>query len=194
LAEPEDQDYFGIGSRSARATIVLLIGIIFSTLSPVVAVISAAFFFVARLVYGYLIVFAETRKPDLGGAFFVLQMQHLQVGIGIYCILMIGVLWVMAPNNYPAAIVAPSLFYTILRAKSFNEEFLWERLPFREIAFNAHILSTHDTQQVYVQPELHEGFDDDLDMDNMVHRRSSLVTNRQICGSLTAGGYLKGRG
>merc|ERR1719219_1176821 len=65
LAEPEDQDYFGIGSRSARATIILMIGIIFSTLSPVVAVLSTAFFFVARLVYGYLIVFAETHKPDL---------------------------------------------------------------------------------------------------------------------------------
>jgi len=157
IAEPEDQDYYGIGSRSVRLTIVLLIGITFSTLSPLVAVLSLVFFCVSRLVYGYLIVFAETRKPDLGGAFFVLQLQHLQVGLGIYCLLMTGVLSAKAaPNMIPPAIAAPSFFYSLLSAKRFKEEYLWEKLPFKEIAFNAHNLSTQETLQVYVQPELQE--------------------------------------
>mmetsp|Transcript_126570 Transcript_126570/g.253047 ORF Transcript_126570/g.253047 Transcript_126570/m.253047 type:complete len:824 (+) Transcript_126570:45-2516(+) len=156
LSEPEDQDYFGIGSRSARATIMLLIGIIFSTLSPLVSVLSMAFFFVSRIVYGYLIVFAETKKPDLGGAFFVLQLQHVQVGLGIFCILMTGVLTVMSPSVIPPAIAAPSLFYTLLSAKSFREEYLWEKLPFKEIILNVKGTSSKDTHQVYVQPELQD--------------------------------------
>jgi len=163
VAEPEDQDYYGIGSRSARLTIVLLIGIIFSTQSPLIAVLSMAFFFVARLVYGYLIVFAETRKPDLGGAFFVLQLQHLQVGLGFFCIFMTGVLTAKAaPNIIPPAIAASSVFYTLLSVKRFKEEYLWEKLPFREIAFNSHNLSSQDTGQAYVQPELQDDQHDSL--------------------------------
>jgi len=156
LAEPEDQDYFGIGSRSARTTIILLIGIIFSTLSPLIGVLSLACFFVARLVYGYLIVFAETRKPDLGGAFFVLQLQHLQVGLGIYCVLMIGVLGAKSDTIFAPAIATPSVFYTLVSAKRFREEYLWEKLPFKEIILNVKGTSSKDTHQVYVQPELQD--------------------------------------
>jgi len=44
-AEPEDQDYYGLGSRSARFTINMVIGIVYSTLSPTVALLACMNFF-----------------------------------------------------------------------------------------------------------------------------------------------------
>merc|ERR1719456_1508832 len=70
-SEPEDQDYYGIGSRSARFTINLCIGIIYGTLSPPINVLTFINFAVCRVVYGYLCVYAEKKKPDLGGTFWV---------------------------------------------------------------------------------------------------------------------------
>merc|ERR1719263_332494 len=67
LSEPEDQDYYGIGSRSARWTINLVIGIVFSSLCPLINVLCFVNFALTRLIYGYLIPFAETKKADLGG-------------------------------------------------------------------------------------------------------------------------------
>merc|ERR1719210_175965 len=92
MAEPEDQDYFGIGARSVQWTTVLGIGIIFGTLSPTVNLWCWLNFIVARLAYGYNIPFAETKKPDLGGIFFVKCLNQLFIINLIYCILMTGVL------------------------------------------------------------------------------------------------------
>merc|ERR1719420_1665987 len=76
-AEPEDQDYYGLGSRSARFTINMVIGIVYSTLSPTVALLACMNFFCCRVFYGYLIPFAETKKPDLGGVFWVTKLELL---------------------------------------------------------------------------------------------------------------------
>jgi len=76
LAEPEDQDYFGMGSRSARFTLTLVITLVFSTLSPLIVVLGWVEFFLGRIVYSYLFMYAETRKADLGGAFFCAAAQE----------------------------------------------------------------------------------------------------------------------
>merc|ERR1719183_3522235 len=66
MAEPEDQDYYGMGSRSARFTINLSIGIVYGTLSPPICLLTFVNFAVCRLSYGYLFPYAESRKFDLG--------------------------------------------------------------------------------------------------------------------------------
>merc|ERR1719238_2192742 len=40
-SEPEDQDYYGIGSRSARFAFMLLVGLVFGTICPLMIVIVA---------------------------------------------------------------------------------------------------------------------------------------------------------
>merc|ERR1719188_1040262 len=92
MSEPEDQDYYGIGSRSARWSLNLLIGLVFSSLSPLICLFTLVNFALCRLVYGYLIVYAEERKPDLGGVFFMQQLNHLMKGLVIYAALMVGVI------------------------------------------------------------------------------------------------------
>jgi hypothetical protein len=155
LAEPEDQDYYGIGSRSARFTIVLLVGIIFSTLSPLIGLLTLGYFLICRLFYGYLIVYAETKKPDLGGVFFYTMLNHLLLGTGIYNVLMIGVLCCRAPSKAPMLLATPALLYTIVSYRRFAENFVWHELPFTEIDNEKRSL---DSGLRYVQPEF---IDDD---------------------------------
>merc|ERR1719356_407828 len=103
-SEPEDQDYYGMGSRSARFTINLAIPIVFGTLSPPTMILGLINFCVCRLYYGYLIPFAETKKPDTGGHFFVFQLKHIFAALGLYAVMMTGVLYGRAETSGPAFI------------------------------------------------------------------------------------------
>lgn len=164
MAEPEDQDYFGIGSRSARFAINMVIGIVYSTLSPPIALLAFVNFAVCRLVYGYLIPFAETKKPDLGGAFWVRQLHHIFFGSVIYCVMMTGVLFARAPTSWPAFIAAPTIPYLAWSIQRLREEFQWERLPFEDVGelgdgknaerTKAILTPRHTHDASYVQPEL----------------------------------------
>jgi len=154
-AEPEDQDYYGLGSRSARFTINMVIGIVYSTLSPTVALLAWTNFACCRLFYGYLIPFAETKKPDLGGVFWVTKLEHVFIGNVIYCILMTGVLFGRAPNGIPGMIVTPTIFYVMWSLGRFKEAFSWENLPFETVAETTKVKGRPMTGR-YIQPELEE--------------------------------------
>ena len=132
-AEPEDQDYYGMGSRYSRFTINLCIGIVFGTLSPPVNFLAFMNFLCSRVVYGYLIPFAETKKADTGGAFFVSSLKHVFTGTIIYCFLMIGVLFRRADSWFPIIIAAPTIVYVIVFMNRFESKFSWEYLPYTEL-------------------------------------------------------------
>jgi hypothetical protein len=154
-AEPEDQDYYGLGSRSARFTINMVIGIVYSTLSPTVALLAAMNFFCCRVFYGYLIPFAETKKPDLGGVFWVTKLEHCFIGNCIYCVLMTGVLFGRAPTSTPGIMVAPTIFYVIWSLGRFKEAFSWENLPFETVADGGEVKGgKRKIVGEYVQPEM----------------------------------------
>lgn len=153
MAEPEDQDFYGIGSRSSRFTINLLVGIIFSTLCPVCAFLALINFLICRIVYGYLLVYAETKKPDLGGVFFFTQLRHTILGTGLYAVLMIGVLMLRARTKGPMLLAMPSLLYVISTYYHFNHHFHWETLPFKDICFNKDSIPKVDGGRKYIQEE-----------------------------------------
>eukprot|EP00933_Yihiella_yeosuensis_P028159 TRINITY_DN21964_c0_g1_i1.p1 TRINITY_DN21964_c0_g1~~TRINITY_DN21964_c0_g1_i1.p1 ORF type:complete len:780 (+),score=109.58 TRINITY_DN21964_c0_g1_i1:106-2445(+) len=159
MAEPEDQDYYGMGSRCARWTIEMLIGIIFSTLSPGIAILALTNFALTRIIFGYLIPFAETKKPDLGGVFWVTMLKHLLKGAVIYCVLMTGVLLKRAPNVIPGVISVCAMIYVIRAVLHFEDHFRWEKLPFVEIMNDEDMNSaprSEDDTDTYEQPELRE--------------------------------------
>jgi len=153
MAEPEDQDFYGIGSRSARFTISLLIGIIFSTLSPLIAIVALILFGIMRVYYGYLVVFAEIKKPDLGGVFYNTQLRHLILGVGVYNVLMISVLGFRAKTGVPMLITVPSLVYSVLSYLHFSHNFVWRELPFIEVCNHPEELTAEDNGLRYIQPE-----------------------------------------
>mmetsp|Transcript_47808 Transcript_47808/g.102477 ORF Transcript_47808/g.102477 Transcript_47808/m.102477 type:complete len:792 (-) Transcript_47808:98-2473(-) len=155
LAEPEDQDYYGIGSRSARWNISLLVGIIFGTLSPPICLFCFMDFLVMRVIYGYLICFAETKKADLGGVFWSQNLRNIFFGNLCYTILMTGVLARRATSWGPAVIAAPTILYVLLSLRRFDEAFSWEKLPFSELmGALAEKRKTRDMEGTYSQPEL----------------------------------------
>lgn len=158
LAEPEDQDYYGIGSRSARFTIALTIAIVFCGLSPPIAVFTFVNFSICRVIYGYMIPFAETKKPDLGGAFWVAQLRGTFVGTGIFTALMTGVIWGRSDAFAPCLIAFSSNLYVMWMERRFDVVFCWEKLPFKEVAKSQKLTKEHfapsELNRDYIQPEI----------------------------------------
>jgi len=153
LAEPEDQDFYGMGSRSAQWSIILGIGLVYGTLSPPITLLCGVNFFIARVVYGYLVVFAETKKADTGGAFYVTQLVHLFPTLGIYTVLMSGVLFQRAATLGPGIIAVLSLPWVLISLSKFKS-FTWERLPMLELQDKT--AKPRESVGVYVQPEMLE--------------------------------------
>ncbi|CAK8988310.1 CSC1-like protein At4g02900 [Durusdinium trenchii] len=156
-AEPEDQDYYGFGARGARWCINLLVGIVFGTLNPAIPLLAAVNFVVCRAVYGYLIVAAETRKPDLGGNFWVMNMRHVLIGTMLYCILMTGVFLDRAPTVVPAAVSVTCLIWIIQSYNHFQQHFRWEALPFVEMMYKDKDMiaaAAEEAEESFEQPEI----------------------------------------
>lgn len=161
-AEPEDQDYYGKGSRSARLTIFLVIATTFCTLSPLMCLLAYIHFYLCRLFYGFMFVWAEIPKPDLGGAFWHSQLKHVQQGMFIYIVLMSGVLYYRGideetgegPGTTPGFIAGASLIYMYRSYNKFDREFHWETLPFEDIRDDGQHEKRKPRRATYQQPEL----------------------------------------
>jgi len=130
LAEPEDPAYYGIGSRCARFTIILVIGLVYGTLSPLLCVFVFVNFFVCRIIYGYLMVFAEGPKSDFGGQGWLHQLSHVLVGLICYAVLMVGVIFLKGANHGPGILASGAFVYSILSLYKFNCRFTLENLPY----------------------------------------------------------------
>lgn len=159
MAEPEDQDYYGVGSRSARWINTMMIGIVYCQIQPILLVYAAVHFLVCKFVYGHLIVFAETRKSDIGGGIFQDQLYHLHLGLATYIVLMTGYLMNRSVTRYiadvpisPAIISFLSLFYLVRSARKMSNVDC-EVLPRREVPKEAQLRNRDDTVS-YIQPEL----------------------------------------
>jgi len=164
LSEPEDQDYYGFGSRSARWTVNMVIVLVFCQVSPLISLLGLVCFLITRLVYGYLLVYAEDPKPDLGGVFFVQQLVHLQKGLFIYLALMIGVLLRRGPSYGPVFVGVGALVYMAYKYDRFHVRFgCWHTLPFEEVVDAAKHPKRVSSRSSYVQPELDPELDDTSD-------------------------------
>jgi len=159
-AEPEDQDAYGLGGRSARLTISLVIGIVYSTMAPPISLLCLVNFLLYRLVYGYLLPFAEVKKVDLGGEFWVTSLRQVFVGLGIYTVVMAGVFARRASSWWPWAIVMPTIPFVALSAYQFDTCYRWQRLPFNQITnppkeiVEKRLRAPRHFKGEYTQPEL----------------------------------------
>jgi hypothetical protein len=133
LSEPEDQDYYGIGSRSDRFTIMLLIGLVFGTICPLMNVVTFYNFICCRFIYGYLIPYQEKPKDDMGGVHWCMQLHHVQICLAIYLIMMTGILAERCESIGPAVISAISFLWWILAYRRFTRSMQWEKLPYTKM-------------------------------------------------------------
>lgn len=155
LSEPEDQDYYGIGARSARFAINMVIVLVFCSLSPIILVLGFVNFALNHLFFEYLFVFAETRKNDLGGVFWVRQLDHLQYGLIIYIVLEVGCLAQRGDGNWPWMLSMPAFIIWAWMFMSFKR-LRWESLPFEEVAGVTEPAKGAGPTATYLQPELEE--------------------------------------
>jgi len=136
LSEPEDQDSYGMGARSARMTLLLTIVLVFASICPLMCLMGYLLFLMSRFQYKYLFVYAETYKDCLGGDHFVSQIEHIQFGLYLYLFVMVGILMRKASSNTEVAICAGSFgihFWAMRKlARDFGQT--WLSLPFRELA------------------------------------------------------------
>jgi len=158
FAEPEAQDSSGLGARSATLALNFCIGLVFCTLTPTLNIIIVIFFLFGRLIYGYLLVFAETRKPDLGGVAFLLQLEQIFLGLLIYCIFMVGLLFHKASSPWVGGLTCPVLIFLWIQYYRFNKNFEWEKMSWEDV-----VASTAEEGKMqylesdtYVQPEIKE--------------------------------------
>jgi len=66
LSEPEDQDSDGMGSRMAKVAIHLVVCTVFASCCPVILLVAWLYFALGRYTYGFLVIFAETKKTGHG--------------------------------------------------------------------------------------------------------------------------------
>jgi len=160
-SEPEDQDYYGMGARSARYTSLFVIALAFSSLCPLICVMAFVTFCIMRLVVGYQVVYAENKKPDLGGSFWVTSLKHLQLGLIIYICCMAGVLAERSDSAYPSYLAGSALLYMLESMYVFEGKFYWEAISQEQVISSQEDESLGDvfryrkaTRDTYVQPEL----------------------------------------
>lgn len=158
-SEPSDEDYYGMGARMARNALVATLAVVFLQVLPVIGLAAYAFFAIATVTHAYLVVYAEDRKPDLGGEFWVLSLRHVFFAMTVYVLLMTGTLSLKAEGRYAAVVTLCSLLLLFAgwhRLKQFN----WEILPFETVAEMDYAFAKQKSMKdgLYVQQEcVHDG-------------------------------------
>lgn len=66
-ASERDSDF--TGQRHGKTAMMLVIVLVFSTLAPLMLLFGLVYFAIGRVVYCYLLCFAEPPRNDLGGEF-----------------------------------------------------------------------------------------------------------------------------
>lgn len=133
MAEPEDQDCYGMGSRSARFTFMLVIGLVFGTICPLMNLLVIANFLACRLIYGYLIPFAEGRKIDQGGEHWCMQMRHTHIGVLIYIVTMTGMLAYRSESIVPPCVAGSSFLWWLFQYRRFRKSQHGEKLAYTDL-------------------------------------------------------------
>mmetsp|Transcript_26479 Transcript_26479/g.47802 ORF Transcript_26479/g.47802 Transcript_26479/m.47802 type:complete len:822 (-) Transcript_26479:77-2542(-) len=105
-SEPEDQAFYGLGARMSMLMLMTALSFIFCSCSPLIMIFTWTYFLLAQLVYGYLLVFGEAKKPDLGGACWIQALNWFFLVMVIYVGLMVGVLRHLQRHG---AILCPSI-------------------------------------------------------------------------------------
>jgi len=156
LTEPEPQDYSGLGARYARFTYQFALWAVYSVMSPLVFISGALNFLVCRIVYVYLFVYAEIRKPDLGGVFFVTALKHLQYILALMILVMCGLIREEAETHAPVFLCAASAIPLMYFYYKFEYDLRWELLEFWELLDPTGMGKQPASKDRYIQPELEE--------------------------------------
>jgi len=109
-SEPEAPDAYGLGCRFAKATSHGTIAFCFCTCSPLICIFSWIYYRLGSITYTYLLCKAETKKPDIGGYFWVQALDQTMFGLALFVVLMVGILEERAATVKPGLVAGSSMF------------------------------------------------------------------------------------
>lgn len=138
-----------IGQRTAKLSLNMCIALVFSTVAPLILIFALIDIVVTRVVYGYLVAFAEASGPDLGGVFWATQLRQLQLGLATYVLLEIGILAAGCESKFAWVSVLPAMFLILQVFNDLHSRYLWAKLPFDKT-----VSEITSGRQRYLQPEL----------------------------------------
>jgi len=144
-SEPEHAPSYGMGTRMSMLMLVSATTFLFSSCSPLILVFTMVYFLLAQVVYGYLLIFGESKKPDMGGLFWIQALDILFVVLLIYVLLMVGVVRLLSANNNwlgPPLMVTGSIVILYL-ARSRVTNLAFHTLPLEEV-----VRATHDKEEL----------------------------------------------
>lgn len=145
-SEPEHAPSYGMGTRMSMLMLVSATTFLFSSCSPLILVFTMVYFLLAQVVYGYLLIFGESKKPDMGGLFWIQALDILFVVLLIYVLLMVGVVRLLsASNNWlgpPLMVSAATVILYLARSRVTNLAF--HTLPLEEV-----VRATHDKEELH---------------------------------------------
>mmetsp|Transcript_146451 Transcript_146451/g.255402 ORF Transcript_146451/g.255402 Transcript_146451/m.255402 type:complete len:932 (+) Transcript_146451:21-2816(+) len=153
LSEPEDTSLYGIGSRSAYSAFLATVTLIFCQISPLVGVLGFHTFGFLRIIMGYFLVFTETRKPDLGGTYFVQQLHYVFLALHVYGLLMAGYITYYSNQAGPTIIAWAGFLLLLYLYFFYFMKIQWETLPAEDMDLMGRA-SRPSTRSTYLQPEL----------------------------------------
>eukprot|EP00933_Yihiella_yeosuensis_P018598 TRINITY_DN15207_c0_g2_i1.p1 TRINITY_DN15207_c0_g2~~TRINITY_DN15207_c0_g2_i1.p1 ORF type:complete len:836 (-),score=113.83 TRINITY_DN15207_c0_g2_i1:245-2752(-) len=156
-AEPEDPASYGMGTRMASVMLFSAMGFVFCSCSPLILLFSGVYFSLASMVFTYLLVFAETKKPDTGGLMWMQALNQLFLVLLLYIFLMTGVLHMLDPHQSEGpAILAFTSILGLYWAKHRVDGLAFDILPLEEVVRASRAREEKRHQQVqgfYGQPE-----------------------------------------
>lgn len=155
-AQDEHPAFFGTGVRMTKAATMMTITLVFCLVSPLICFFALLYFMVSRKVYGYLILHAEVKRPDLGGIYWVQALQHIFVSLLIFIFVMTAILAVRAPGDTCALVTASSVFLWLKFWRIFRS-YEWRTMPLdwvTELDKMDREGDLHADEKAYMQPEL----------------------------------------
>mmetsp|Transcript_46100 Transcript_46100/g.107829 ORF Transcript_46100/g.107829 Transcript_46100/m.107829 type:complete len:830 (+) Transcript_46100:108-2597(+) len=156
-SEPEDPASYGFGARMASSLLISAITFAFCSCSPLILVFSFISLSLSQASYTYLVVHAESKKPDTGGVLWIHSINHLFMVITMYILLMTGVLQMLSSSGKWAGppLVALASSVALYAAKHRVDSLAFDVLPLEEVVRTTQELSKkakHEQGQ-YLQPE-----------------------------------------
>eukprot|EP00441_Pelagodinium_beii_P023582 CAMPEP_0197661910 /NCGR_PEP_ID=MMETSP1338-20131121/51741_1 /TAXON_ID=43686 ORGANISM="Pelagodinium beii, Strain RCC1491" /NCGR_SAMPLE_ID=MMETSP1338 /ASSEMBLY_ACC=CAM_ASM_000754 /LENGTH=780 /DNA_ID=CAMNT_0043239559 /DNA_START=78 /DNA_END=2420 /DNA_ORIENTATION=+ len=154
--EPEDQTSYGMGARTALVVLMSAITFSFCTTSPLILPLAVVYFVLGDIVYGYLLIFAESKKPDLGGEFWMQAVQQVLMILLLYVLIMASILVAKSPDNWLPSASAVSALLVLYWAWRRVNNLAFDSLPLEELvkASRAKQAEKQHWSGHYVQPEL----------------------------------------
>ncbi|OLP83493.1 Uncharacterized protein RSN1 [Symbiodinium microadriaticum] len=156
-SEPEDPASYGLGARMASSLLISAITFAFCSCSPLILVFSFISLSLSHASYTYLVVYAESKKPDTGGVLWVHGISYLFLVILMYILLMTGVLQMLSSSGkwLGPPVVALASTFALYAGKHRVDSLAFDVLPLEEVVRTSQDLSKKAVREQgqYVQPE-----------------------------------------